>query len=76
MVAEVRQNIEDRKSEWYLKLQLYANNNADSIQEAKDIIHKGLVDITSDLINQLNTDINEYLEDAPDYIKQALEEDI
>lgn len=73
---EVRQTIEDRKSEWYLKLQLYANNNSDSIQEAKDIIHKGLVDITSNLINQLNTDIDEYLEDAPDYIKQALEEDI
>ena len=73
---KVRQSIEDRISEWYLKLQIYANNNASSIQEAKEIIHKGLVDITSNLINNLSTDIDEYMRDAPDYIRQALEEDI
>ena len=51
-------------------------DNMLSVPEVKEIIHKGLVDITSDLINQLNTDIDAYLEDAPNYIKQALEEDI
>ena len=75
-LSEVRDFIESEKSEWYLLFSKYASENTRNIKEYNDTIHNMMVDITSKIKEERALSLDDYIKNAPDYIVEALEDDI